>query len=256
MLLDSAAAIRKLRAARAAVASVSTAGFVQSEGAWWVMGDSSEGAGARPGHVQGWHDAPASASDRHEARRRALVLAAGRVFGHRGFHNTTLDDIAAQLSVTKPMLYRYVRNKHEILYECHRMAVGLAEEAFEEALRQVESPLQRIRRFAEGYITRMTSELGTCVVLTEYYSMTPEHHESIQRRRRMLDGRLRQLVQQAVDAGEISPCDSKLAVFFFMGAINNINRWFSEGGPLTGGEIARGFADHVVNALCPTRAGG
>ncbi|MCC5857135.1 MAG: TetR family transcriptional regulator [Ectothiorhodospiraceae bacterium] len=205
--------------------------------------------------IAGWHDAPARASERRETRRRALILAAGRAFGRRGFHNTTLDDIAAQLSVTKPMLYRYVRNKHEILYECHRIAVGMAEEAYEEALRQVESPLERIRRFSEGYITRMTSELGTCVVLTEYYSMTPEHNELIERRRRVLDAGLRQLVQQAVDAGEIEPCDPKLAVFFFMGAINNINRWFTEGGPLAGEEIAVVFSNHIINGLRPTREG-
>lgn len=201
--------------------------------------------------VTGWHDAPARMADRREARRRALVLAAGRAFGRRGFHNTTLDDIAAQLSVTKPMLYRYVKNKHEILYECHRIAVGMAEEAYQVAIREVESPLARIRRFSEGYIARMTSELGTCVVLTEYYSMTPEHNELIERRRRVLDTGLRQLVQQAIDQAEIAPCDPKLAVFFFMGAINNINRWFSEGGPLAGEQIARAFSDHIVNGLNP-----
>ncbi len=181
------------------------------------------------------------------------MLAAGRAFGHRGFHNTTLDDIAAQLSVTKPMLYRYVKNKHEILYECHRIAVGMAEEAYDVAVQEVESPLARIRRFCEGYITRMTSELGTCVVLTEYYSMTPEHNELIEQRRRRLDTRLRELVRQAVETGEIAPCDPKLAVFFFMGAINNINRWFSESGPLSGEQIATAFSDHIVNGLNPIR---
>ena len=37
-----------------------------------------------------------------------------------GFHATSLDDIAARLSVSKPTLYYYVKNKDEILLQCVR----------------------------------------------------------------------------------------------------------------------------------------
>ncbi|MFV0298852.1 MAG: TetR/AcrR family transcriptional regulator [Hyphomicrobiaceae bacterium] len=198
-----------------------------------------------------WNNALAEVPDTREIRKRALIMAAGRVFGTKGFHNTTLDDIAQALSVTKPALYRYVESKHEILFECHRMAVGMAEEALTEAQQNASTPLARLRQFAALYIRKMTSDLGTCVVLTEYYSMTPKHTEVIQRRRRVLDSELRGLVQQAMDEGQIAPCDSKLAVFFFMGAINNINRWFTDDGPLTGEQIAQVFADHAIACLTP-----
>lgn len=116
------------------------------------------------------------------------------------------------------------------------------------------APLARLREFVALYIRKMTSELETCVVLTEYYSMTPEHTEAIQRRRRVLDSELRALVQQAMDEGQIAPCDPKLAVFFFMGAINNINRWFTEDGPLAGEQIAQAFADHAIACLSRSAA--
>lgn len=198
-----------------------------------------------------WNNALAQAPDPREIRRRALVVAAGRAFGLKGFHNTTLDDVARALSVTKPALYRYVKSKHEILYECHRIAVGMAEEAFDQAGQETVDPLEALRRYVELYIMKMTSELGTCVVLTEYYSMTPEHNRLIQQRRRVLDRKLRALVIRCIDEGRIAPCDAKLAVFFFMGAINNINRWFSEKGESGGEEIARAFADHVIHGLRP-----
>ena len=201
-----------------------------------------------------WNNALASAPDPREIRKRALVIAAGRAFGLKGFHNTTLDDIASALSVTKPALYRYVKNKHEILYECHRIAIGMAEEALDEAEKASEDPLETLRRYVEHYIRKMTSELGTCVVLTEYYSMTPQHNRLIQQRRRVLDGRLRALVSRCAEERRIEPCNPKLAVFFFMGAINNINRWFSENGETSGEEIARVFADHVVQSLRPVGA--
>jgi AcrR family transcriptional regulator len=200
-----------------------------------------------------WNNVLALAPDPREIRKRALVIAAGRAFGQKGFHNTTLDDIAEVLAVSKPALYRYIKNKHEILYECHRIAIGMSEDALDEAEAATDDPLEVLRLYVENYIRKMTSELGTCVVLTEYYSMTPEHNQLIQRRRRALDTRLRNLIQRCIDHGLVRPCNVKLAVFFFMGAINNINRWFSETGQNSGDEIARIFAEHVVQSLNPVK---
>lgn len=204
--------------------------------------------------VPRWNNALSGASDPREIRKRALILAAGRVFGAKGFHNTTLDDVAAALAVTKPALYRYVQNKHEILYECHRLAVEMAEQALSEAEQGQGQTLDVLRAFVRLYIAKMTSELGTCVVLTEYYSMTAEHNELIQQRRRVLDRQLRALVVKAMNEGAIEPCDPKLAVFFFMGAINSVNRWFSDQGPVGSEAIAQAFAEHAIQSLRPRLA--
>src|SRR4051812_12882377 len=60
----------------------------------------------------------------HALKRDAVILAAARAFRERGYHNTSLDDLAASLRVTKPTLYLYVPGKEAILFECFR--AGLA----------------------------------------------------------------------------------------------------------------------------------
>jgi hypothetical protein len=52
-----------------------------------------------------------------------------------------------------------------------------------------------------------------------------------------------------MDAGALAPGDPRLAVAFFMGAINNIARWYSPEGALSGREIGRIFADYALNGL-------
>ena len=54
----------------------------------------------------------------HSVKRDAVIRAAARAFNEHGFHNTSLDDIAAALEVTKPTIYYYVPNKEQLLYEC------------------------------------------------------------------------------------------------------------------------------------------
>ena len=61
----------------------------------------------------------------HALKRDAVILAAARAFQARGYHNTSLDDLASSLKVTKPTLYLYVPNKEAILFECFR--AGLAQ---------------------------------------------------------------------------------------------------------------------------------
>ena len=65
-------------------------------------------------------DVPSKARD---WKRNAVILAAARAFSTRGYHNTSLDDLAAALNVTKPTIYAYVAGKEELLFECFRQGV-------------------------------------------------------------------------------------------------------------------------------------
>jgi AcrR family transcriptional regulator len=50
------------------------------------------------------------------ARRRAEIMAAAAdLFRERGFRATSLDDIGAVAGVSGPAIYRYFKNKHELL---------------------------------------------------------------------------------------------------------------------------------------------
>ena len=54
----------------------------------------------------------------HDVKRDAVIRAAARAFNAHGYHHTSLDDIAADLGVTKPTVYYYVENKEQLLFEC------------------------------------------------------------------------------------------------------------------------------------------
>src|SRR5262245_24668651 len=69
----------------------------------------------RPLPASPWELRRRMAHDR-ALKRDAVILAAARAFRARGYHNTSLDDLAASLKVTKPTLYLYVRNKEAMLF--------------------------------------------------------------------------------------------------------------------------------------------
>jgi AcrR family transcriptional regulator len=66
-----------------------------------------------------------------EQRRRQLLDVACEVFAERGFHATSMDDVAGAAGVTKPVLYQHFASKRALFLEVlddvgHRLLAELA----------------------------------------------------------------------------------------------------------------------------------
>ncbi|MGW7680279.1 TetR/AcrR family transcriptional regulator [Kribbella sp. NPDC054772] len=52
------------------------------------------------------------------AREREILEAAERIFGERGYQGTSMDDVAAQVGVSKPLIYQYYGSKDGLFLAC------------------------------------------------------------------------------------------------------------------------------------------
>jgi len=190
----------------------------------------------------------------HALKRDAVILAAARAFSRKGFHNTSLDDVAAALGVTKPTVYYYVESKEQLLFECFQ--AGL--EQIREGLRQVEaSPLPARERLAEvtrHYARAVASDFGWCMVRAEDHDLGPELGGRIKRLKREIDRGLRHLLEDGVRDGSVGTCDPKMTAFAMAGALNWIAHWYREGQPLGPAEVAEAFVQVFERGLLPREA--
>ena len=69
-----------------------------------------------------WPSAGEKERERRE-KREAVLRAAVRAFNEKGFHATSLDDVAHALNVTKPTIYHYFASKDDILFDWFRRGV-------------------------------------------------------------------------------------------------------------------------------------
>lgn len=69
-----------------------------------------------------WNKAVPTAAEQRELKKDALLRQAAYAFRTNGYHGTSLADIAESLGISKPTLYYYVKNKQDLLYECHLAA--------------------------------------------------------------------------------------------------------------------------------------
>jgi AcrR family transcriptional regulator len=210
--------------------------------------DRQQAVASRPSGRASW---PSRRHRNHSLKREAVIVAAARAFNDKGFHNTSLDDIASALGVSKPTVYYYVESKEQLLFECFQ--AGL--ERIREGLRAVEhSPLSARERLGEvvrHYARAVASEFGWCMVRAEDQDLGPELSGRIKAMKAEIDRGMRRLLEQGIAEGSIEPCDPKMTAFAMAGALNWIAHWYRENQPMTAAQLAEQFVAVFETGLLP-----
>ncbi|MFC9766814.1 TetR/AcrR family transcriptional regulator [Rhodococcus jostii] len=85
-------------------------------------------------------------------REQQMLDAAIDVFSDRGFHETSMDAIAAKAEISKPMLYLYYGSKDELFAACIQREGLRFVEALAPAGDPGLSPREQLRRALEGFL--------------------------------------------------------------------------------------------------------
>lgn len=196
-----------------------------------------------------WKKAVPSRDEQFRLKKEALLREAARAFSAHGYHNTSLDDIAKGLGVTKAALYYYVKSKQDILYECHSRAIDIGEEALAYGQKNGGNGREKVALLLSRYITSLTSALGSFAVLREYSALESAQRTAIRKRRDGFEHAFIQLVEEGIRDGSLRGVHPKMAVFFVMGAINWMTQWYRDQGELPGEEVSAQFTDIFMHGM-------
>jgi AcrR family transcriptional regulator len=178
-----------------------------------------------------------------ELKREAVILAAARAFATRGYHNTSLDDLAASLKVTKPTLYLYVQNKEAMLFECFRAGLEQIQSSLDESERASGAARERLFAFIRSYAAAIVGDFGWCMLRAEDQHLGAAMSRRIKLLKAGIDRRMRALIEAGVADGSIRRCDPKMTAFALAGALNWMGHWYREDASLKPPEIADRFID-------------
>ncbi|MGW0949484.1 TetR/AcrR family transcriptional regulator [Streptomyces sp. NPDC002623] len=203
-----------------------------------------------------WENQRNTGGEIRRLKREAVLREAALAFGRHGYHNTTLDDIAETLGISKGTLYNYVRDKQEILYECHREALEIGEQAEAHGAKHGGSGASRLRASMEYYIENLVRQLGACAALMEVDALRPPEKEIIVKGRRAFEQKFKDVVLTGREDGTLRPdVDPDLVLVTFMGAVNWIPRWYSPEGRLGAADVAAKMVDLLMSGVEETRSG-
>lgn len=187
-----------------------------------------------------WARAP-DREARREAKRDAVLSTAAQLFNERGFHATSLDDIAARLHVSKPTLYYYVKNKDDIVIQCVRRGLQMMLDGIEATRSAGGSAIDQLMSCMNIYAHIVTMDFGMCVIRMNDDELPAASRKEVRRLKAGIDNEFRRLVTLGVADGSLAPCDPKMTAFLIAGALGWIGQWYRPGQTYSPDEIARQF---------------
>jgi AcrR family transcriptional regulator len=93
-------------------------------------------------------------------RRAQLLAVARRVFGKGGFHGVSMDDVAKEAGVTKPILYDHFNSKEELYIALLDADASSLEERVRSALQAPTGNRQRIQQSFQAYFDFVDEHAG------------------------------------------------------------------------------------------------
>jgi AcrR family transcriptional regulator len=185
-----------------------------------------------------------------ESRADQLLETATLLFKEKGYHNTSMQDLADALGMQKGSLYYYIDSKEELLRELLEQATSILGAQIDEIYAADLCPSEKLRLALENHGQAMMDHLNLVTVyLQEYRSLPPERLQEVLVTREHYEQRLMQILQDGIDSGEFRPVEVKMTVFGFLGMLNWTHQWFSPQGALTSEQIAAILADLAMHAV-------
>jgi AcrR family transcriptional regulator len=177
-------------------------------------------------------------------KRERILEEAVKLFYERGFTGTTLDDIAAELGVTKPFIYTHFRGKVELLAALCKPTIELALAAVANAAARTGTPSERLRIAITDFTkVVLQRQPNIAIYFREEKNLSPEALAEINVLRREFDHLLSDLLLEGSANGEFEIQDHSLAALALGGMISWAYTWYRPGGRLTLEETAATMAD-------------
>ena len=184
------------------------------------------------------------------AREEEILAAAARIFRQKGYHGTSVRDIAESVGLLKGSLYHYIRSKEELL-------ARLFDGALEGTVRELEtiaaregSASVRLRDMVRAYVRAVTANLDAVgLYLREARALPPPELSRLRAKRRAMRVLFEDVIGQGVRAREFAGGDEKIAALAILGMCNWIFEWYRPRGRLRPEALANELAERAVRSV-------
>src|SRR5438105_4149052 len=181
-------------------------------------------------------------------RKSELTRQAARLFAEKGYHGTSIGDLAEAMGVQKGSLYAHIESKADLLWEVARDGAA----AFHAALDAVPDDLpasERIRLALHAHLRVVAEQLDVATVFVrEWRYLEGERREEFIGERRRYEERFRALFREGRELGELrTDLDDATAALLALSAANWAYTWLRLGGETD--ELADRFTALLLDGM-------
>src|SRR5207249_9600501 len=194
----------------------------------------------------------------YDERLEHLLARAAKVFAEKGYHSTTMRDLAAASGMSLAGMYYYVRGKAELLALVQERCFTRVLAGAEQAVAGATEPVERLQLFIRHHVTFFAANLAEMKVLShEASSLTGERQRKVNVIKRRYVDLLESLLKDV--APDEPQVDRSAAAYALFGMMNWIYNWYDPADEIDpdrlAGLIARIFVGGFAEARSTVQGG-
>jgi AcrR family transcriptional regulator len=167
------------------------------------------------------------ATRHYDEKLQQILKTSAKIFAEKGFHRTSVRDIARATKMSLAGLYYYFTTKEELLYLIQERCFVTLLDRWEEAAKPELDVRTRIRVFAENHLSFFWHNMHEMKVMAhEDESLTGEFNEKILVLKRRYVKVLMDLIADLQDREGGQSIDLRVATFSLFGMMNWIYTWY------------------------------
>ncbi|KQL49682.1 hypothetical protein AN963_08140 [Brevibacillus choshinensis] len=187
-------------------------------------------------------------------KKMNILRTAAQLFNEKGYHGTTIEDIANQMRLTKGAIYYYVNSKDDLLYQCHKMIATKCIEQIKQIIDSEHPVSKKLELAIESLILNITEEKAVFNVINRPSMVSEEFRIKVLEQRAEYERYFQYIIESGIEQGVFQTENSTLTRLLMLGATNSIANWFSPDGQLASKEIAEFYSKALVKSVLQSKS--
>jgi AcrR family transcriptional regulator len=182
---------------------------------------------------------------RYDQKLEFILRTSAHVFAEKGFHSTSMRDIARATKVSLAGLYYYCKSKDELLFLIQDNCFGRVLERLEARLRETSDPVERFRIVVENHLSFFAANMAEMKVLShEAESLDGEMYERVAGKKQQYTRTVRRILSdvQQRHGSKAKKNDLTVATYALFGMMNWIYNWYDPRGSLSVADLVESVA--------------
>jgi TetR/AcrR family transcriptional regulator, cholesterol catabolism regulator len=167
-----------------------------------------------------------------------------RLFAYRGYHSTSMREIARELGMNQSSLYHYFASKQDILFTLMNDAMDDVLAILEEISSTDLLPEDRLNRVLSFYTQYYAGDQERLILLiNEMNSLNEEYRSILVGKQRQYVQLIKSILEELAAQDKIKQIDPAIATFAFFGMVHYTIKWYHKDGPVSLDQLANAFVE-------------
>jgi TetR/AcrR family transcriptional regulator, cholesterol catabolism regulator len=183
-------------------------------------------------------------------RREQILQAAKALFKEKGYHGTTIRDIAEQSGVLSGSLYAHIKTKEDLLFEITNEVADHFVQRLEKVVASPWTPPDKFRAALAVHIQVVAEHLDAASVFShEWKALSYERRAIIQEKRDQYEALWARILEEGVNSGHFYPEHLRFSRIVTLSVANWLYQWFQPGGKLSAKQVADELATVLLRGV-------